>query len=99
MNDPGIYDSRLLTGAQPFWWRTAEDSSCSYNAKRTPILLLDEATNALDAMSEKKAGIVLEELMRGKTRTIITNGRKTLSSGREIYLRKCNSAAQKNDSN
>ena len=67
--------------------------------KDPPILLLDEATNALDAMSEKKVGTVLEELMRGKTRIIITHGRKTLSSSREIYLRKCNSAAQKNDSN
>ncbi len=62
--------------------------------KDPPILLLDEATNALDAMSEKKVGVVLEELMRGKTRIIITHGRKTLSSSGEIHLRKCSSAAQ-----
>jgi subfamily B ATP-binding cassette protein MsbA len=52
----------------------------------TPILLLDEASNGLDAASEKLVFEALRRLMRGKTSIVIAHRLQTVQSADVIFV-------------
>jgi subfamily B ATP-binding cassette protein MsbA len=52
----------------------------------TPILLLDEASNGLDAASEKLVFEALRRLMRGKTSIVIAHRLQTIRSADVIFV-------------
>ena len=56
--------------------------------KDAPILLMDEATSSLDAQSEQKVQIGLEQSIKGRTSLIIAHRLSTIKSADRIYVLK-----------
>jgi ABC-type multidrug transport system fused ATPase/permease subunit len=54
--------------------------------KDAPILILDEATTALDTHSEKEVQTALENLMRGRTTILIAHRLSTVRSASQIIV-------------
>jgi subfamily B ATP-binding cassette protein MsbA len=54
--------------------------------KNAPILILDEATNALDTESERAVQAALEELMQGRTAVCIAHRLSTIQSADTIVV-------------
>ena len=54
--------------------------------KNPPVLLLDEATNALDAESERLVQAALENLMRGRTTLVIAHRLATVRNANRIVV-------------
>ena len=56
--------------------------------KDAPILLMDEATSSLDAQSEQKVQVGLEQSIKGRTSLIIAHRLSTIKSADRIYVLK-----------
>ena len=56
--------------------------------KDAPILLMDEATSSLDAQSEQKVQVGLEQSIKGRTSLIIAHRLSTIKSVDRIYVLK-----------
>ena len=54
--------------------------------KNAPILLLDEATAALDAESEREVQAALSALKRGRTTLVIAHRLATVRDADQIYV-------------
>jgi ATP-binding cassette, subfamily B, beta-glucan exporter len=54
--------------------------------KNPPILILDEATSSLDALTEAKVQIALDEVMKGRTTFVIAHRLATVRNATRILL-------------
>jgi len=54
--------------------------------KDTPILILDEATSSLDAVSEQQVGAALESLRTGRTTVVIAHKLSTIETADHIIV-------------
>lgn len=54
--------------------------------KNPPLLLLDEATSSLDAESEHKVQLALEEIMRARTTIVIAHRLATIKNADTIFV-------------
>ncbi len=54
--------------------------------KNPPILILDEATSSLDAVTEAKVNAALDEVMKGRTTFVIAHRLSTIQSADQILV-------------
>ena len=54
--------------------------------KKSPIILLDEATSSLDAETESKIQDALKILTKGKTTIVIAHRLSTILNSDQIYI-------------
>ena len=54
--------------------------------KKSPIILLDEATSSLDTESEKIVQNAINNLIKGKTTIVIAHRLSTIHNSDKIYL-------------
>jgi ATP-binding cassette, subfamily B, beta-glucan exporter len=54
--------------------------------KNPPILILDEATSSLDALTEAKVQVALDEVMKGRTTFVIAHRLATVRNATRILL-------------
>ncbi|MBL0691952.1 MAG: ABC transporter ATP-binding protein [SAR324 cluster bacterium] len=62
-----------------------------------PILILDEATNALDTQSEKKVNAALENLMKDRTTIIVAHKLSTIRRVNRIFVMKDGTVEEQGD--
>ena len=59
-------------------WRKTKIINCKSNFKKSPIILLDEATSSLDAETEHKIQEAITYLTKGRTTVVIAHRLSTI---------------------
>ena len=77
--------------AKPEWGKKRICPACNtkyYDLKKSPIILLDEATSSLDAESEQIVQNAITNLTKNKTTLVIAHRLSTIHNADKIYVLK-----------
>ena len=73
-NLPNKYETIIgENGVRLIWWRKTKIINCKSNIKKSPIILLDEATSSLDAETEDKIQKAIKFLTKDRTTIVIAH--------------------------